>query len=147
MSKNLSKQVFFKENDSLPQCDEVFRKSVCSLHFFALLATWPHGAAFVLSSAALKSVLELGVVWIEWREKKTAHPKSPWSHPLMTWPDPSVNWSGSPRGMLESNSVPSSNLPYNVCRNRVKMAVEDLFFVCSMHLKLERRRTQWKKKF
>ena len=51
----------------------------------------------------------------------------------MTWPDPSVNWSGSPRGILESNSVPSSNLPYNVCRNRVKMAVEDLFFFCLLN--------------
>lgn len=36
------------------------------------------------------------------------YPSSPWSHPLMTCPEPRVKVSGSPRGMLESNSVPSS---------------------------------------
>ena len=40
------------------------------------------------------------------------YPRSPWSQPLMTCPDPNVNCKGSPLGMLESNSVPSSNLPY-----------------------------------
>ena len=42
------------------------------------------------------------------------YPINPWSHPLMTCPDPNVNVNGWPRGMLLSNSVPSSSVPYKV---------------------------------
>uniref|UniRef100_A0A182TES9 Uncharacterized protein n=1 Tax=Anopheles melas TaxID=34690 RepID=A0A182TES9_9DIPT len=43
-------------------------------------------------------------------------PSSPWSQPLITWPMPSVKVSGLPRGMLLSNSVPSSSVPWKEIR-------------------------------
>ena len=59
----------------------------------------------------------------------STYPIKPWSQPLITCPDPSVKLKGVPLGILESNSVPSSNDPwkknifsrlcYAVKRNRV----------------------------
>ena len=54
---------------------------------------------------------ENGISWIIYRTStrfNLTYPMSPWSQPLMTWPDPNVKENGLPRGMLESNSLPSS---------------------------------------
>uniref|UniRef100_A0A8W7PRG1 Uncharacterized protein n=1 Tax=Anopheles coluzzii TaxID=1518534 RepID=A0A8W7PRG1_ANOCL len=47
-------------------------------------------------------------------------PSSPWSQPLITWPMPSVKVSGLPRGMLLSNSVPSSSVPWKEIPGQTK---------------------------